>query len=137
LLFVIVIEALSKLSTTVDGGFLSGFSMGTRNYDVIHISHLLSTDDALLFCEANPEHLRFLCTLFLCFAAVSNLKINLTMSKLVHVGNVNNVDCLANFLGCTMSSLSMKYLDLILRAPFKARAIWDCVIEKVEHRLDE
>jgi hypothetical protein len=53
---------------------------------------------------------------------------------LVPVGNVNNVDSLNNILGCTVSPLPMKYLGLSLGAPFKAKAIWDSVIE-FERRL--
>jgi hypothetical protein len=51
------------------------------------------------------------------------------------VGNVNNVDGLANIMGCMVSYLPMKYLGLPLEAPFKARSIWDGVIEKNECRL--
>jgi len=107
----------------------------SRNSSVLHISHLLIADHSLLFCEANPKHLRLLCALFLCFEAVSRLKINLIKSELVPVGNVSNVDGLASILGCTASPLPMKYLSLPLRAPFKAIAIWDGVIEKIECRL--
>jgi hypothetical protein len=65
LLFVIVMEALSKmLSATVDGGFLSGFSVGSRNIGALNISHLLFTDD-LDILWANPNHLCNLCALFL------------------------------------------------------------------------
>lgn len=47
--FVIFMEALSKmLSAIVDGGFLSGFYVGSRNFDVIHIVHLLFVYDTLL-----------------------------------------------------------------------------------------
>jgi hypothetical protein len=53
------------------------------------------------------------------------------------VSNVNNVDGLACILGCTVSSLPMKDLHLPLRASFKAKAFWDAVIEKFEHRLAE
>jgi len=50
LLFVIVMEAFSKLfSVTVQRGFLSGFSVGSSSNGVINISHLLFTDDALVF----------------------------------------------------------------------------------------
>jgi hypothetical protein len=66
--------------------------VGSRNIGALHISHLLFADDTLIFCEANPEHLRYLRALFLCFEVVSGLKINLTKSELVPVGNVNNVD---------------------------------------------
>jgi hypothetical protein len=51
------------------------------------------------------------------------------------VGNVNNVDGLANMMGCMVSYLPMKYLGLPLGAPFKAKSIWDCVTEKNERRL--
>jgi len=53
------------------------------------------------------------------------------------VGNANNVDGLANILGYTLTSLPMKYLGLLLGAPFKAKSIWDGVIEKIECHLVE
>jgi hypothetical protein len=75
----LVIEALSKmLSATLDGSFLSGFSVGFRNSSGLHISHLLFADVTQFFCEANPEYLRYLRALFVCFEAISSLKINLT-----------------------------------------------------------
>lgn len=48
-----------------------------------------------------------------------------------------NVEGLASILGCRVSSLSMKYLGLPLGASFKAKSIWDDIIEKVECRLAE
>jgi hypothetical protein len=48
--FVIVMETLRKMiSATVDGGFLSGFSVGSRNSYMLHISHLRLADDTLCF----------------------------------------------------------------------------------------
>jgi hypothetical protein len=62
LLFVIVIEALSKLLTAiVHRGLLSGFFVGSRSSEVVNISHLLFADDTLVFYGANPDHLRYLC----------------------------------------------------------------------------
>jgi hypothetical protein len=50
LLFVIVMEALSRmLSTSVDRGLLSSFSVGSRNSDELLVSHLLFADDTLIF----------------------------------------------------------------------------------------
>lgn len=105
------------------GAFSQVFLWGSSNYGTIHVFHLLYADDTLLFCKANSKHLCYLCALFLCFEAVSSLKINLTKSKWVPMGNVNNIDGLANILGCTMSFFPMKYFGLLLEAPFKAKSI--------------
>jgi hypothetical protein len=86
LLFVIVMEALSKLFyITVQRGFLSGFSVGSGSNGVINISHLLFADNTLVFCGAKSDHLLYLCMLLLSFEAVSGLKINLDKSVLVPV----------------------------------------------------
>jgi hypothetical protein len=135
-LFVIVMEALSKMLTIiVDRGLLSGFSVSARLLEVISISHLMFADDTLVFCGANPDYQRYLRVLFLCFEVVSSLKINLAKSVLVPVGNVDNVTGLADILGCGVSSLPLKYLGLPLGACYKAKPIWNGVVEKIERRL--
>ena len=58
--------------------------------------------------------------ILLFFKVVSGLKVNLSKSILVPMGNVNNVD-LASILGCGTS--------------YKAKSIWDGIMEKMEHRL--
>jgi hypothetical protein len=121
------------ISAAVSGGLLSGFSVGTRvGFD---ISHLLFADDTLIFSGADPDHLRHLRCLFLCFEAVSGLKVNLAKSELVPVGNVDDVDGLAGIMGCGVSPLPLKYLGLPLGASYKAKSIWNDVIEKIERRL--
>jgi hypothetical protein len=51
------------------------------------------------------------------------------------VGNVDHVEGLAGILGCGLSSLPVKYLGLPLGASYKAKHVWDGVIEKIEGRL--
>jgi hypothetical protein len=119
----------------IDRGLLSGFFVGSRPSEAVHISHLLFADDTLVFCGANPNHLRYIRVLFLCFEVVSGLKVNLGKSELVPVGHVDNVDGLAGILGCGVSSLPLKYLGLPLRACYKAKSIWNGVVEKIERRL--
>jgi hypothetical protein len=63
------------------------------------------------------------------------LKINLSKSEIVPVGDVGDVEGLASILGCRVASLPMKYLGLPLGAPYKASTIWNGIIEKMEHRL--
>lgn len=82
--------------------------------ELISISHLLFADNTMIFCGANLDHLCNLHCLFLCFEAISGLRINLAKLELVPIGNVNNVEGLANILGCTVSSLPLKYLGLPL-----------------------
>jgi hypothetical protein len=95
----------------------------------------LFADDTLVFCNAMPSQLRYLQGVFLLFEAASELKVNLAKSVLIPVGNVEQVGMLADILGCGVASLSVKYLGLPLGASYKAKHIWDGVIEKLEHRL--
>jgi hypothetical protein len=69
-------EDLSKMIiVTVDRGLLSSFYVGFRLSAVVNISHLLFANDTLVFCGANPVHLRYLRVLFLCFEAVFGLRL--------------------------------------------------------------
>lgn len=81
------------------------------------------------------NHLPYLRCLFLCFKAVLGLKINLAKSKLVPVGSVKDVGGLASIFCCRVFSLPMKYLNLPMGPSFKAKSIWDGIIEKMEHHF--
>jgi hypothetical protein len=63
------------------------------------------------------------------------LKVNLAKSNLIPVGNVDQVERLADIIGCGIASLPVKYLGLPLGASYKSTHIWDGIIEKIEHRL--
>jgi len=69
------------------------------------------------------------------FYGLYSYYLNLAKSKLVPVGYVDNAAGLAEILGCGAASMPLKYLGLPLGASYKARHIWDGVIEKNEHRL--
>jgi len=129
-------EALSKmLNASMLQGLLSGFSMGIRNNKALMVNHLLFAGDTLVFCGAQAEHVRNLRCTFLCFEAVSGLRINLGKSELVPIGEGEDVESLAHILGCRIGSPQMTYLGMLLEAPFKSISIWNEVIEKVERRL--
>jgi hypothetical protein len=136
LLFIIIMEALSRmLERAVERGLLSGFMVGKSNGIELMISQLLFADDTLIFCGADLTQLRHLRGVFIWFQAISGLKINLSKSELVPVGQVPNVNELAGVLGCKVSALPLNYLGLPLGASFKQKSVWNGVVEKMEKRL--
>lgn len=63
---------------------------------------------------------------------VSGLKINLSKSEIVLVGDVEGLACT---FGCKVVSLLMKSLGLPLGALYKTKSLWNSIFEKMEHRL--
>lgn len=85
-------------------------------------------DDTILFCEATRSQLLHIQAIPLCFEAVSGLRVNLKKSELVLVGEVENIDELANPLCCKVGNFHMTYLGLPLGSGFKAVSalFWIC-----------
>ena len=63
------------------------------------------------------------------------MKINVRKSEIVPVGEVNNLDALANILQYRVGSLPMKYLEMPLGTSFKTASIWNPILEKMEKKL--
>lgn len=89
----------------------------------------------LIFCGPESEQFGYLKCVLLCFEVVSGLKINLSKTQMVPLGEDPDIDTLAAILGCKVSALPMKYLRQPLGARFKSKAIWDSNLEKMEKRL--
>ena len=66
---------------------------------------------------------------------ITGLKVNVGKSEIVLVGEVNNLDALANILQCRVGSLPMKYLGMPLGTSFKTASIWNPILEKMEKKL--
>ena len=135
-LFVLGMEVLDALiRKVVVGGFLSGCSIRGGRRTNLKISHLFFADDTVVFCEANKEHLTHLSWILFWFEAASGLRINLDKSEIIPVGVVEEIDEMAEELGCRVGSLPSQYLSLPLGAPNKAPSVWDGVEEKMRRRL--
>ena len=78
LLFILVIEALSKLvfkvvEEGVEEGFEDGVQISNSRSKGVLTSHLLFADDTLIFCKPNESNLGYLKCLLLIFKALSGL----------------------------------------------------------------
>ena len=117
------------------GGFISGCNNKGREGDALSISHLLYTDDTIIFCEAKEKQLLYLSWVLLWFEASSGLKINLNKSELIPVRVMKILDILVVELGCRTGYLPTTYLGLPLEAAHKSVAIWDIIKEKMDKKL--
>ena len=63
------------------------------------------------------------------------MKVNVRKSEIAPIGEVNNLDALANILQCRVGSLPMKYLGMLLGTSFKTASIWNLILEKMEKKL--
>jgi hypothetical protein len=106
-------DAFSRMiNASISKGLISGFSVGARELDQVNVSHLLFGDDTLVFYGADPNQIRYIRALLICFETISRLKVNLAKSTFVLIGTLDNVGDLAGILGCGVASLPLKYFYL-------------------------
>ncbi|RVW89589.1 hypothetical protein CK203_036424 [Vitis vinifera] len=129
-------EALSQLlSCARNGSFIYGFRVGGRGRKGLIVSHPLFADDTLIFCDADADQLQYLSWTFMWFEAISSLKVNLSKTEAIPMGEGIPMETLASVLGCKIGSLPTSYLGLPLRAPYKATRVWETVEERFRKRL--
>lgn len=107
----------------------------TGRWDNLEISHLFYADDALVFCDAEPDQMKHLKAILLIFEGISGLHVNLEKSYIFPVNQIENLQVLADILGCQLDSLSTKYLGLPLGAKNKELEVWNAVLERSEKIL--
>ena len=73
--------------------------------------------------------------LLLGFQAMTGLKVNVAKSETIPIGEVNNMQALAEFWGCRIGALPMTYLGMPLEASNKSPSIWNPILEKMERKL--
>ena len=92
-------EVLSRLlKNTEESNLIQSFHVGEMNSIGVCISHSLFAGDTILFCDASREHMLSIRLPLSCFQAFMGLKVNVGKSEIVPVGEVNNLDTLANIL---------------------------------------
>uniref|UniRef100_A0A2N9GXU6 Reverse transcriptase domain-containing protein n=1 Tax=Fagus sylvatica TaxID=28930 RepID=A0A2N9GXU6_FAGSY len=136
LLFLLVMEVLSRMLRKVEEeGLIRGFRAGSNAAEGLCISHLLYADDTILFCDADLDQLVYVRMVLTCFEAVTGLRVNMAKSEMVPVGEVQNIAELADSLCCHIGGLPLSYLGMPLGASYKAVAVWNPILEKLERRL--
>lgn len=115
-LFILAMEGLSRmLNKAKQLQWLKGFDIGRDR--AVNISHLLYADDTLIFCGADREQVLYLNLTLLIFEAVSGLHINMLKSVIYPINEVQNIEELADILGCRTGIFPTTYLGL----PFGAK----------------
>ena len=109
--------------------------MGPIHSTGIRVSHLLFADDTILFCDASREQIMSIRLALTCFQAFTGLKVNVGKSEIVPVGEVRNIQSLANILQCRVGSLPMTYLGMPLGTLYKTVSIWNPILQRVEKKL--
>ena len=129
-------EVLSHiLKKTEDAGFIQGFLVGPVNSTGIRVPHLLFVDDTILFCDASREQILSIRLVLTCFQAFTSLKVNVGKSEIVPIGEVRNIQSLANILQYRVESLPMIYLGMPLGTLYKTPSIWNLILERMDKKL--
>lgn len=119
-LFLLTMEGLNHMFRTAKvKGWVKGFSAQIGRGDDLEITHLFYADDALVFCEAEVAQIRHLRAILTIFEGISGLHVNWSKSFLFPTNQVDNLQSLAQNLGCQIASLPTKYLGLPLGAKNK------------------
>ena len=135
-LFLLIMEVLSRiLKKTEEGSFIQGFHVGLMNSTGIRVSHLLFVDDTILFCDASREQILSIRLTLTCFQAFIGLKVSVGKSEIGPIGEVRNIQSLANILQCKVGSLPMIYLGMPLGTMYKTASIWNPILKRMEKKL--
>ena len=102
ILFLVMMEVFSRMLKRMEGAsLLPCFKIGGRRGGGECVSHLLFTGGTILFLfyffYANVEQILCVQLLLLCFQAVIGLKVNISKSEMVPIGEVNNVHAWQRF----------------------------------------
>ena len=66
---------------------------------------------------------------------MTGLKVSVAKSEMVPIREVNNMQALAELLGCRIRALPMTFLGMPLGASHKSPSIWNPILEKIEWNL--
>ncbi|XP_058203040.1 uncharacterized protein LOC131317509 [Rhododendron vialii] len=125
-LFNVVAEGLNiLLERAREKNIIKGVKLGSNG---VTISHLQFADDTILFCNNDLEEMGNIKRILRCFQLMSGLKIKYSKSFVCGVKiQREDVQALAQVMGCRVESLPIKYLGLPLGAnPKRIKTCGSC-----------
>lgn len=81
-----------------------------------------------IFCEAKADQNSFVTVVLIVFEAVSGRKVSWGKSRIFPIKTVNQIQVLANILGCRADNLPTRYLRMPLGNRGKELRIWDGIV---------
>ena len=79
-----------------EAGIIRGFKAHGVGGDELCVSHLLSADDTILFCDTTIEQFLHIRMLLTCFTMVTGLKINVNKKIAYVIQHFKNSVCIIN-----------------------------------------
>ncbi|XP_019054287.1 PREDICTED: uncharacterized protein LOC109115081 [Nelumbo nucifera] len=113
-------------------GLWEGFALAPGKEKV---NILQFVDDTLCFVDDSLDQVEFFLGILSWFEVVSRLKVNLSKSLIILVGQVSNLEECARMLAFQIDFLLVKYLGLPLGAKCSSSSIWVPIIERMEKKL--
>ncbi|XP_071712212.1 uncharacterized protein [Rutidosis leptorrhynchoides] len=135
-LFIIASEGLNLLTNiAIRDGLLRGVDIGKNQ---VNVSHLQFADDTIFFGKWGRKNIKNILKTLTCFENSSGLKVNMSKSSLYGIGvSFNNVEKVANEIGCSASKLPFIYLGMPIGQNMSRKDAWDLVVEKIKKRLSD
>ncbi|XP_071694261.1 uncharacterized protein [Rutidosis leptorrhynchoides] len=133
-LFILATEGLNILAkAAVDRNLFKGVEVGNENVVVWHLQY---ADDTIFFGDWDRSNAINLRKILKCFELATELKVNIHKSCLYGIGvRQDDVEYLANCLGCQAGKLPFIYLGLPIGSKMKKIKDWNPVIDKFNKRL--
>ncbi|KAL4204695.1 hypothetical protein AMTRI_Chr01g133270 [Amborella trichopoda] len=112
----------------------SGFNIANSG---IIVSHLQYADNTLIFCDANPLHVRNIVRFLEVCEVIIGFKVNFNKSSMVSINCFEALTAsLASVMECKVGSFPLTYLGLLISDSRLTIAVCDKVLERIQFKLD-
>ncbi|XP_026378866.1 uncharacterized protein LOC113273346 [Papaver somniferum] len=134
-IFLFVSEVLTMMFFKAETDSLLGGFLSSSYTNAVKVSHLQFADDTLVFLDDNVDQVRNLKYILLWYQCISGLKTNFSKCNLFGVGNVQDIEGMAEIMGCSCDCFPTQYLGMPLGDKSNTASKWDRIVEICKARL--